>query len=100
MNVIIKKKRELKEINYKRIRTEESIAALKNDLMNWNWISVCNETAADKAYDLFLDTFKNLYDKHCPRKQYSTKNRYSGNPWMTKGLQNACKKRIACIGYL
>lgn len=61
--------------------------------MFWNWTSVYNETGADKAYDLFLDTFNDLYDKDCPRKRYSNKNRFAGNPWMTMGLQNACKKK-------
>lgn len=88
-----KEKRKSKEIIYKRIRTEGSIAALKSDLMNWNWITVYNETEVEKAYSLFLDTLIHIYDKHCPRKQYSIKNNYAKNPWMTKGLQNACKKK-------
>lgn len=61
--------------------------------MFWNWTSVYNETGADKAYDLFLDTFNDLYGKDCPCKWYSNKNRFAGNPWMTRGLQNGSKKK-------
>ena len=30
---------------------------------------------------------------NCPLKLFSHKNKYSEAPWITKGLQNACKKK-------
>lgn len=29
----------------------------------------------------------------CPLKEYSRKLRYTNCPWITKGIQNACKKK-------
>lgn len=87
------KRKELKETKYKRIRTEESISVFREELLKLNWNSICEETNVDKAYELFLETFKDLYDKNCPIKQYSIKSKYVENQWMTKGLQNACKKK-------
>lgn len=34
-----------------------------------------------------------LYNTHCPIKSYIKKNKFLKCPWMTKGLQNACKKK-------
>ncbi|WP_227487742.1 hypothetical protein, partial [Nocardioides malaquae] len=45
------------------------------------------------AYDKFLRRFKILYDKNCPLKQYTRKHSHKEQPWITKGLQNACKKK-------
>lgn len=47
----------------------------------------------DSAYEIFLETFKTLYDKHCPIKEYNRNFKYTNCPWITKGLQNACKKK-------
>ena len=41
----------------------------------------------------FLSIFTSLYNNNCPIRQYSRKHKYSDRPWITKGLQNACKKK-------
>lgn len=51
---------------YRRVRTEVSITALKNDLMAQNWDIVYNSNNINSAYDDFLKYFKMLYDKNCP----------------------------------
>ena len=50
------------------------------------------EVDIDKAYETFLSIFKSSYDKNCPLKQCNRKQNYREKPWITKGLQNACKK--------
>lgn len=45
------------------------------------------------AYDAFLHIFTELYNKHCPIRNYRVKDSYKGKPWMTKSLQKACKKK-------
>lgn len=45
------------------------------------------------SYNEFLRIFKTLNDKHCPIKQYYKKNSYKEKPRITKGLENACKKK-------
>lgn len=89
-----KKKRVLNEVKYKRLRTSESLSAFKDELWE-NWKGVCEETDVNTAYNRFLDTFIELYKNNCPLKQYINKNKYVENPWMTKGLQNACKNYIS-----
>jgi hypothetical protein len=47
--------------------------------------------------EIFLGVFKLLYDKHCPIKEINIKFKYSDSSWITKGLQNACKRKIHYI---
>ncbi len=51
------------------------------------------ETDVDAAYEAFLNTFKALYDKNCPIIEQIWKQEHRGSLWITKGLQNACKKK-------
>ena len=51
-------------------------------------------TDVNIAYDNFIKTFVNLYDKHCPVKKIcSNVNGNKIKPWFTTGLRNACKKK-------
>uniref|UniRef100_A0A3Q3EXG8 Reverse transcriptase domain-containing protein n=1 Tax=Labrus bergylta TaxID=56723 RepID=A0A3Q3EXG8_9LABR len=88
-------KREKQEstVKYRRVRTEESMNALKNELINQNWEILYKEENIDRAYEKFLGVFKLLYDKHCPIREIKMKFKCSDSPWITKGLQNACKKK-------
>ena len=70
------------------------IDALKNELLLQNWDDVTGSTDVNIAYDNFIKTSVNLYDKHCPVKKICSK--VNGNkikPWFTSGLRNACKKK-------
>ena len=54
--------------------------------------SLYDEEDIDKAYETFLKLFGSLYDKNCPIKQYIKTQNYRDRPWITKGVQSACKK--------
>ena len=70
------------------------IDALKNELLLQNWNDVMGSTDVNIAYDNFIKTFVNLYDKHCPVKKIcSNVNGNKIKPWFTTGLRNACKKK-------
>ena len=45
------------------------IDALQNELLLQNWDDVMGSTDVNTAYDNFIKTFINLYDKHCPVKK-------------------------------
>lgn len=90
---IDRKNKQVKQTEYGRVRSNKSINALKNDLMAQNWDMIYQERDIDNAYETFLETFKSLYDKHCPIKEYNRKLKYTNCPWITKGLHNACKKK-------
>lgn len=47
------------------------------------------------AYEKFLSIFLSLYNKTCPVVHYSRKIKYAECPWISRGLQNACKKKNA-----
>ena len=76
-------------------QTDKScIDALKKELVLQNWDDVMGSTDVNIAYDNFINTFVNLYDKHCPVKKICSN--INGNkikPWFTTGLRNACKKK-------
>lgn len=82
-------------INHRRIRTDESINAFRNDLTAQNWNNLYEERDIDKAYETFLNTFQSLYDKNCPIKKSNGRQNqnHTSRPWITKGLHNACKKK-------
>lgn len=75
-----------------RIRTEEAVNKLRNDLLNEAWEGVYTESVND-AYESFLNCFLSHYNKRCPITKCRNKNSYNKKPWITKGLQNACKKK-------
>ena len=48
---------------------KKCIDALTNELLLRNWDDVMGSTGVNIAYDNFIKTFVNLYDKHCPVKK-------------------------------
>lgn len=80
---------------FKRIRSENRLKDLEQELMKQNWNNVFTERDTNRAYEAFLDTLHSLYDKHCPVvKTLSKKNKNKEKrPWITKSLANACKKK-------
>ena len=48
---------------------KDNIESLKNELSLMDWENIMNETDVDKSYDMFLDVFTKMYDKHCPLKK-------------------------------
>ncbi len=70
-----KKRFQYNRPQYRRIRTEDSLNALKNDLMEYDWESIYRENDVNLAYDEFVRVFKLLYDKNCPVREYSRKSK-------------------------
>uniref|UniRef100_A0A8C7YP82 Reverse transcriptase domain-containing protein n=1 Tax=Oryzias sinensis TaxID=183150 RepID=A0A8C7YP82_9TELE len=82
-----------KSTQFRRVKNEESIHAFKNDLLAQSWDEIYNKQCVNEAYESFLKKFESLFDKNCPIKAFRIKTNYSQCPWVTKGLQNACKKK-------
>lgn len=78
---------------FKRVKTEETLDALKTELLKQDWSTIYEEKDTNKAYDEFLKIFKRLYNENCPNKIYNKNNKHKENQWMHKGLENACKKK-------
>ena len=78
---------------FRRRRNEESLTALKQELITKDWDNVYNAADVNSAYNAFISLFLTLYNKHCPIIEYNKRKAYNNCPWLTKGLQNACKKK-------
>ena len=78
---------------YKRLLTERSIAALKQDLLAQNWNTIYDETNTNTAYDIFLSIFMKHFDKNCPLHKCKEKKSEIKKPWITPKLRNACRKK-------
>lgn len=76
---------------YVRVRTDEAINKFCDLLLKEQWEGVF-KGEVNTAYDSSLKTYLSLYDKHRPVRQYKQKHYNNEKPWITKDLQNACKK--------
>ena len=77
-----------------RHRTPETVAALRVDLSGQSWNEVYDSNDPNKSYDAFVSKLVELYNKHCPirKNKINIKNKLQ-TPWITKGIENACKKK-------
>uniref|UniRef100_A0A672Z783 Reverse transcriptase domain-containing protein n=3 Tax=Sphaeramia orbicularis TaxID=375764 RepID=A0A672Z783_9TELE len=66
--------------------------ALKEELINYDWHEVYVDDV-NESYNAFLDIFLTLYNRHCPVKEYRQDLKKNKKPWLTKGLEKACKKK-------
>ncbi len=79
---------------FTRYRTPQALTALKADLSTQTWDEVYITTDPDQAYEAFSSTLLKLYDEHCPLTESPSNNKNRNHkPWITKGLDNACKKK-------
>lgn len=92
-----KKQKEELKIKFKRIRTDDSIMAFRAEIQAQNWENLYKENNINIAYEAFLKVFQTLCDKTCPIKQHNMRQNNSNRPWITKGLQNACKLFVQTI---
>lgn len=57
-----------------------------------NWDVIC-DTDTNKTYDTFLNIFVTLYEKTCPVKKQNIGEKQKDRPWITKGINNPCKRK-------
>ena len=81
----------LKKYNTIRQFTDENMQALNNYLIRFDWTTITSSTDVDECYSLFVNEIIDAIKYHCPLKKDHL--RTSHNPWMTKGLVNACNKK-------
>ena len=92
-NIKLDTKEDIK-FNFVRNLDTEALSSFKNDLSEQTWEHVYNSGHVDSAYENFLSTFNELYNKNCPMRKYCIKDKiYGDKPWITLGLRNACRKK-------
>lgn len=78
---------------YRWVWTDDSLKALKFQQMTYDWVVIYRIDDVDVAYEECLRIFILLYNQNCPVKEYKRKRSHKNQEWVTKGLQNACKKK-------
>lgn len=77
----------------KRLINDEYISYYNNLLYCVDWSLVLENNNADKAYEIFLQTFQQQYDQAFPEQTKFVKTKTLLNPWLTKGLLKSSKKK-------
>ena len=78
---------------YKRVLNGNSISQLYMSLNNRDWSYVYQCKDVNEAYSYFIDLFKTDFNSCCPVKRIKVMESKKNKPWITKGLENACKKK-------
>lgn len=71
--------------------SEPNVRNFAHDLSTSNWTSVYRTTCANTAYNYFITTVKQLYEKNFPLQRVKVKSK--GNPWMTNALRKSSKRK-------
>lgn len=77
-------------VKTRRNRSLKALGALNEDLTKQKWETVYVNDV-NVAYNSFIETVTRLYNKNCKIIHYNGKKK--DQPWITKGIKNACKKK-------
>jgi hypothetical protein len=67
---------------------------LKADLELVDWTALYNMTDVNSAYALFINTFKDAFDKNMPQKQKTIKTRSNEHkPWISSGIAKSIRRK-------
>ena len=89
-NVINKK---TKVCKFKRTLSRENLCKLKTCLEQRDWSSVIQCNDVDDVYAKFINLYKLKLNSCCTVKKYKVKDVQKQKPWITRGFENACKKK-------
>ena len=79
---------------YKRKICNENINNFKQRLSKVKWKEILNNINVDDDYNMFIETFDNLYDECIPLKKCTLKKKKDPlSPWITKGLLKSINKK-------
>ena len=87
------KKKSKTSFIYKRILDYKAMSAFNNELHETNWKDIETISNPNDAYQVFLERFISLYDKHFPKKKIELKTKDLESPWITKGIKKSSKKK-------
>ena len=77
----------------KRLIDEKSTNNFKTLLSEVNWDDVYKLNSPNTTYDLFIQTFTDLYDKCFRKVKIKLKTKSLLSPWITKGLKKSSKRK-------
>ena len=74
----------------------QNIINVTNDLAAYDWSTMKSNSDVNKAFNIFLDTFSNLYDTNCPFISHTNNKKKNNNNsiiWINIKIKNAIKKK-------
>ena len=87
------KHKKTKSYVFKRVLNQENLCKLNNCLEQCDWTSVIQCDDVNNAYVNFIDMYKLHLNSCCPVKRFVVKDVQKQKPWLTRGLENAIKKK-------
>ena len=69
------------DTQYTRVINKDTINLLTQEISLQSWDDILNLYDVNQAYDLFLNKFMGLFNKHCPIKRISRKSNNYKKPW-------------------
>ena len=72
------------DTQYIRVINKDTITLLTQELSLQSWDDILNLYDVNQAYDLFLNKFMGLFNKHCPIKRIYEKVTFIRNLGLTK----------------
>lgn len=79
-------------VKYFRDNSRPNMEKFQAALSTQEWDSVCADDDANTAYTRFITQVTDHYNTCCPMKK-ATNNKTTTKPWITRGLQLACRKK-------
>ena len=80
-----------------RLINDETLQQFSNALSSASWDDIVNDNDVNHSYRKFVNIFSETFNSSFPIRRGSPPKKRKHKPWMTKGLVNACKKRIYYI---
>jgi len=81
--------------------SEANLNKFKSTLHSIRWHDVLNENDPQLAYNMFSDTFFNLYDLQFPKSEIKfNKSFHKIEPWMSKGLLTSRREKLRLASYV
>ena len=81
------------EYKFIRCMADRNYENFIDELKQLSWNDLYHISYVNEAYDKFIVTLKELYDKHFPMKQIKVNGKKCIKPWFTKGLIKCCKRK-------
>ena len=85
--------KQIKSYVYKRVLKHENLLKLNDCLEQNDWSCVMQCDDVESAYVNFINMYKLKLNSCCPVKKCEVKSVHKQKPWITKGLENALKKK-------
>lgn len=79
--------------SFKRIISDNALNNFRDELSSVNWNEVIQCTSPDESFNIFLNKFNLIYQKHFPLKKICSNNKYNTSPHITPALKRCIREK-------